>query len=74
MYSMNWETCSFMRVRHVPMQGTHLSHTLSTISRKWWWHLLPCCEVVVQSVHLLGEVVVISISPVLRPSSGEVNA
>ena len=24
MYSMNWETCSFMRVRHVPMQGTLL--------------------------------------------------
>ena len=22
MYSMNWETCTFMHVRHVPTQGT----------------------------------------------------
>ena len=22
MYSMNWETCNFMHVRHVPMHGT----------------------------------------------------
>ena len=28
MYSMNWETCSFMSVRHVPLQGTLLGVAL----------------------------------------------
>ena len=37
MYNKNWESCSFMRVRHVPMHGTLA--ILATVHFMQWCRL-----------------------------------